>query len=107
MFKKHYKCNTSNTLPSSIISIIQVNEGLIQLFFTHINIPMKLSLNNINAIIVLSYHLTIVAQMVVDCLVRRNQFFRSSKFILKLMNNLFMLKKKIKMEQLPLQKKQL
>jgi hypothetical protein len=97
----------SKTLPSSIISIMQVNKGLIQLFFTKINILMQLSLDNVYVISVLSYHLMRVAQMMVDCLLRRNQFFGNGKFIPKLMNNLFMLEKNIKMEKLQEQKKQL
>jgi hypothetical protein len=83
------------SIPSSIISIIQVNEGLIKCFFTRISIPTKFSLNNV------------VAQTIVDWVVRRNHFFGNGKVIPKLMNNLFMLEKNIKMEQLQQQKKQL
>jgi hypothetical protein len=46
----------------------------------------------------------IVAQMIVDCLVRRNQFFRNAKFVTELSNNLLMLKGKKEMKQLPLPK---
>jgi hypothetical protein len=81
------------TFPSIAIRVIQVNEGLLKLFFTCVKIMTKLCLVNFNVICVLSYHLTIIVQMVVDCLVRRNLVFGNEKFILKLMNNLFILEK--------------
>ncbi len=64
-----------------------------QLLFTHKNKSRKLNLNNVNLISVLSNHLMIVAQMIVDCLIGRNQFFGNAKFFTELLNNLLMLKR--------------
>jgi hypothetical protein len=91
IFIKHCNHNSGMTLSSIVISVIQVNEGLIKFLFTCTIIMMKLCLKNFYVICVLSYHLTITVQMVVDCLVRRNLVSRNEKFILKLTNSLFIL----------------
>jgi hypothetical protein len=54
---------------------MQVNEGLIKLFLTCENIMTKLCLDYFNVICMLTDHLAIIAQTVVDCLVRRNLVF--------------------------------
>jgi hypothetical protein len=77
------------TLPSSIVSVMQVDEGLIMLFITREHIAMKLCLNNFHVIGVLTNRLVITCQTVVYGLVRGNLVFRNAKFILKLTNNLW------------------
>ncbi len=63
------------TLPSIVISIMQVNDGLVMLFLTHENVMTKACLDYFNVIFVLTDCLVIIAQMVVDCLVGRNLVF--------------------------------
>jgi hypothetical protein len=81
------------TLPSIVISVIQGNEGLLKLIFNRINLTTKLYLDNFNIICMLAYRLMKIVQTVVDCLIRRNLVFGNETFILKLMNNLFILEK--------------
>jgi hypothetical protein len=78
-------------LPSIIISVMQVNEGLVKLFLTHENVTMTLCLDYFDVICMLTDCLAIIAQTVVDCLVGRNLVFGNAKFITKLSNNLFIL----------------
>jgi hypothetical protein len=63
------------TLPSIIISVMQVKEGLIKLFFTHEIVMTKLCLDNFNVIGVLTNCLVIIGQ---------NLVFGNAKFITKL-----------------------
>ena len=76
------------TLPSSIVSVMQVDEGLIMLFITREHIATKLCLNNFHVVAVLTNRLAIIGQTVVNGLVRWNLIFRNEEFIPKLTNNL-------------------
>ena len=76
------------TLPSSIVSVMQVDEGLIMLFITREHIATKLCLNNFHVVGVLTNRLAIIGQTVVNGLVRWNLIFRNEEFIPKLTNNL-------------------
>jgi hypothetical protein len=69
--------NGRKDLPSIIIGVIQVYEGLIQLLFTCQDIPTKLHFNLVG---VLSDSPTIVGQMIVDRPIGRNQVFRNAEF---------------------------
>ncbi len=81
------------TLPSSIVSFMQVDEGLVMFFITREHIATKLCLNNFHVVDVLTNRLAIIGQMVVNGLVRWNLIFRNAEFIPKLTNNLCYLDK--------------
>jgi hypothetical protein len=49
------------TLPTIVISVMQVNEGIIMLFLTHENVMTKLCLDYFDVICVLTNHLAIIA----------------------------------------------
>jgi hypothetical protein len=78
-------------LPSIVISVMQVNEGLKMLFLTHEYVRTKLCLNYFDVICILTNGLAIIVQAAVDCLVGRNLVLRNAKLITKLSNNLFIL----------------
>ncbi len=76
------------TLPSSVISVMQVDEGLVMVFITREHIATKLCLNNFHVVGVLTNRLAIIGQTVVNGLVRWNLIFRNAEFIPMLKNNL-------------------
>jgi hypothetical protein len=83
-----YRVIVKQFIPSSIVSVMQVDEGLVMFFITCEHISTKLCLNNFHVVGVLTNCLAIIGQTVVNGLVRWNLIFRNAEFIPKLMNNL-------------------